>query len=397
MGDEHNERARIQLKFNSLSEGIGGEGGIRTHGRRKPTTVFETATIDHSVTSPRLEVVYVAGWIAGRGLLRKGQSAEIRGCRRAGDHGQLRRLRLGNAGGRGYLCKVTLSCKGSDMILRRFLLVAALAFAPPSFAETSAEPPVAAVSIAELGKVLQLDALFQVLREEGLAHGDTLQADMFPMGGGAAWKATVAGFYDLPLIRARFNQVLRAKLAQDPATLQAIIAFYDSELGQRVVGLEIEARRAFLDIAAEEAARVAAEDAASAKDPKVALIRRMIEAGDLLEMNVAGSMTGTLAFMSGMADSGAYGANIPEEQVISDAWGQEDATRADLSTWLYAFLGLAYAPLTEAELQSYVEFWESPAGQRLNTALFAAFDEAFRTVSYDLGHAAGTAMLGRDI
>jgi hypothetical protein len=32
----------------------GGEGGIRTHGRRKPTTVFETATIDHSVTSPRL-------------------------------------------------------------------------------------------------------------------------------------------------------------------------------------------------------------------------------------------------------------------------------------------------------------------------------------------------------
>jgi Uncharacterized protein conserved in bacteria (DUF2059) len=283
------------------------------------------------------------------------------------------------------------------MILRRFLLVAALAFAPPSFAETSAEPPVVAVSIAELGKVLQLDALFQVLRQEGLAHGDTLQADMFPMGGGAAWTATVAGLYDLPMIRARFNQVLRAKLAQDPATLQAIIAFYDSELGQRVVGLEIEARRAFLDIAAEEAARVAAEDAASAKDPKVALIRRMIEAGDLLEMNVAGSMTGTLAFMSGMADSGAYGANIPEEQVISDAWGQEDATRADLSTWLYSFLGLAYAPLTEAELQSYVEFWESPAGQRLNTALFAAFDEAFRTVSYDLGHAVGTAMLGRDI
>ena len=30
----------------------GGEGGIRTHGARKGTTVFETAPFDHSGTSP---------------------------------------------------------------------------------------------------------------------------------------------------------------------------------------------------------------------------------------------------------------------------------------------------------------------------------------------------------
>ena len=33
--------------------GNGGETGIRTLGRRKPTTVFETAAFDHSATSPR--------------------------------------------------------------------------------------------------------------------------------------------------------------------------------------------------------------------------------------------------------------------------------------------------------------------------------------------------------
>jgi hypothetical protein len=32
----------------------GGEGGIRTHGTRKGTPVFETGPIDHSGTSPRL-------------------------------------------------------------------------------------------------------------------------------------------------------------------------------------------------------------------------------------------------------------------------------------------------------------------------------------------------------
>src|SRR5579885_2496021 len=34
------------------SDGSGGEGGIRTHGTRKGTTVFETARFNHSRTSP---------------------------------------------------------------------------------------------------------------------------------------------------------------------------------------------------------------------------------------------------------------------------------------------------------------------------------------------------------
>jgi hypothetical protein len=39
--------------FNHLNQIIGGEGGIRTHGTLARTTVFETAPIDHSGTSPR--------------------------------------------------------------------------------------------------------------------------------------------------------------------------------------------------------------------------------------------------------------------------------------------------------------------------------------------------------
>jgi hypothetical protein len=283
------------------------------------------------------------------------------------------------------------------MILPRLALAALVALSAPLAAETTAAAPVVEVTVAELGEVLQLEALFEVLREEGLQHGEDLAADLLPDGGGTAWRAELARLYDLKAVRSRFDAALSAGLGSDPQAMQDVVAFFGSDLGQRILGLEIEARRAFLDTAAEEAARVVAEDAASAKDPKVALIRRMIEAGDLLEMNVAGSLTGTLAFMTGMADSGAYGANLPDDQIRSDTWAQEDQTRTDLSTWLYSYLGLAYAPLTEAELQSYVVFWESPAGQRLNAALFDAFDQAFRTLSYDLGHAAGTAMLGRDI
>ncbi len=141
---------------------------------------------------------------------------------------------------------------------------------------------------------------------------------------------------------------------------------------------------------------MAADDAAAARDPRVAQLRRMIEAADLLEMNVAGALSGNLAFMTGMAETGAYGA-VPDDQILSDVWGQEEQVRADTSTWLYSYLGLAYSPLTEAEMESYIKFWQSPAGQRLNAALFAAFDRVFTGVSRQLGVAAARQLGGQDL
>ena len=109
---------------------------------------------------------------------------------------------------------------------------------------------------------------------------------------------------------------------------------------------------------------------------------------------------GAMALMGLTACGGArsdYPALMPTDQILSDVWAQEDQIRADTSTWLYSYLGLAYHPLTEAEMESYIAFWESPAGQRLNAALFQAFDTVFREVSLELGKAAGIAMQGRDI
>lgn len=282
------------------------------------------------------------------------------------------------------------------MRLPHLALAVLLAFGQPTLAQTSAVDPAVGVSAGRLAEVMRLGDLFLVLREEGIAHGQELQTDMFPSGGGSDWATEVSGIYDADRLQGEFTDTLNAALSNDPQSLEPILAFFGSDLGQRILGLEIDARRAFLDTAAEDAARVAADDAAASRDPKVALIRRMIEASDLLEMNVAGSLSGSLAFMTGMADSGAYGA-MPQDQLLSEVWGQEDQVRADTSSWLNAYLQLAYHPLTEAELESYVVFWESPAGQKLNAALFTAFDKVFRQVSLDLGRAAGRAMQGRDI
>ncbi len=47
---------------NDLRPVSGGEGGIRTHGRLAPTSVFETDAIDHSATSPRRVVRPYKRW-----------------------------------------------------------------------------------------------------------------------------------------------------------------------------------------------------------------------------------------------------------------------------------------------------------------------------------------------
>ena len=281
------------------------------------------------------------------------------------------------------------------MSLIRLVLLACLGLANPALAE--ADGPRPTVSVAELGRVLQFDQMFEVLREEGLQQADELASSMLPRSRGPAWDRAVAEVYDLRRIRAQFNRTLRAQLASDPETVAEITAFFASDLGQRVLGLEIEARRAFLDVAKEEAARVAADLPGTARDPKWRLIDNLIKAGDLIEVNVAGGLSGSLAFTQGLQATGAFGVVQPLDQLTAEVWGQEAQLRADTAAWLRAYFGLAYAPLSEAELQSYVAFLESPAGRRYSSALFVAFDTTFRQISRDLGRAVGQAMLARDI
>lgn len=55
---EYNGKIRPRPdRENASARASGGEGGIRTHGTREGSTVFETAPFDHSGTSPRFGVV----------------------------------------------------------------------------------------------------------------------------------------------------------------------------------------------------------------------------------------------------------------------------------------------------------------------------------------------------
>jgi len=270
----------------------------------------------------------------------------------------------------------------------------------PVLAETSegAPSPIAtAASAAQLLGTIKMSETLEIMRQEGINYGADLDDELFGGNGGEAWTRAVAQIYDITRLQTAFEGALTQELVRSPDIIAPAQAFFGSEQGQRIVTLEVEARRALLNEAVEEASRVAAEKLAAERAPLVADLRRFITAGDLQERNVAGALTSNLAFYEGIASKGGMGAEMNRDDVLALVWAQEADIRTETDAWLMSYLALAYAPLPPGDLEAYINFWESPAGRVLNAALFAAFDKVFPEISRDLGRAAALQLGGDDI
>ena len=279
------------------------------------------------------------------------------------------------------------------MLVRSFaipLLVAAFSLGPAIGA--------GATTPADLAQTLRVGETIEVMQQEGIAYGADLEAELFPGAGGARWEGIVALIYDRDTMEQRFLQAFTDRMGADDAQMDAIDAFFSSERGQRILDLEIEARRALLDESVEEAAQVAVQEMQADNDPRFRLLERFAEANDLIEENVSGALNANLAFYQGMSEGGAFrGAEMTEEDMLSEVWSQEADIRAETVSWLYPYLMLAYEPLSNEDMEAYIEFSETAAGATMNAALFAAYDQLFGAISHDLGRAAAEMLSGQDI
>lgn len=245
--------------------------------------------------------------------------------------------------------------------------------------------------------VMRLSEVLSVMRAEGEEYGATLETDMFPGQGGAAWAAKVQSIYDLPRMEARFADAFVAAIGDNAAATAKSAEFFASDLGQRILTLEIEARRALLDDAAEDAAKIAWLQIESDEEGRAERLRAFAEANDLIESNVQGTLNANLAFFRGMAEGGAIGPEVAEDEMLSNVWAQEDSVRQQTAEWLFPYLALAYEPLSDADLDAYTAFSASAEGRALNGALFAAFGALFEDISFALGAAVAVQMQGQDI
>lgn len=266
-------------------------------------------------------------------------------------------------------------------------------FAVPFVALLAAQPVFADARMSVLVDVLKLAEATEILSGEGRDYAQELNEEMLEGQGGAGWQMQVDRIYD-PL---RMAEVVRVELEAEVQgeAIEEVIAFFASDLGTRIVGLENAARIAIQDADVEEAARARYAELSGGEDARLGLVTQYIDAGDMIDRNVTSAMNANLQFLRGLADGDAI--EMSEEEMLSDVSGNIEETTADTTAWLYGYLLLAYHPLEDAELARYIAFAQTEAGQALNRALFDGFGAAYEDISYALGRAVALNMTGQDL
>ncbi|MGI9393227.1 MAG: DUF2059 domain-containing protein [Boseongicola sp.] len=247
------------------------------------------------------------------------------------------------------------------------------------------------VEIDALYEMIGTPQLIEIMRVEGLDQAEELHATMFPGRGG--WDAIASSIYDTDRMAATFRTEFDAALAT--SDVETLLEFFASDLGKRIIGLELSAREALLEEDVEKAAQDAF-DALPNDDPeRAALLEKFVLTNDLIELNVMGALNASLAFYTGLADGGGF--DMTENEMLREVWNQEPDVRADTESWIYSYAALAYQPLLDSDLEKYNELSRTPAGRDLNRALFAGFDAAFNEISFSLGLAASQFVQGDDL
>lgn len=252
-----------------------------------------------------------------------------------------------------------------------------------------------AVKIDALYEALALPQMLEIMREEGLDYGQTIATDMFPGSGLGRWNDAVSQIYDVEMMNDEVRGAFGDALEGDD--IDAMLAFYTSPTGRTIIDLEVSARRAMLDDAIEETSKDNAALAIADETPRALQVQSFVEANDLIEANVVGALNANYAFMTGLIDGGVMPPGITPDTVLRDVWAQEDEIRANTSEWVYSFLIMAYQPLSDEQMQSYIAFSNSAAGAEINSALFDAFNGMFDDISRALGLAASRFMISQEL
>ena len=265
-----------------------------------------------------------------------------------------------------------------------------MAFAQTAPADTSG---MTQTQSDQLYVALRLPEILDVMRTEGLNYGVQIGEGLFPTGAiDPDYTAAVAQIYDIDRMRTQSQAAFAQQL--QGADIAAMIAFFTTEPGQSFSALELSARTAQLDDEIDTASKDTAAMAMADNTPRYQLIKRFAEANDLIETNVVGALNANYAFYQGLRQGGAVQPGVTDDEVLASVWDQEAEIRRTTTEWVMSFLLMAYQPLSDDDLETYIAFSLTPAGADLNRAVFNAFDQMFIDISKSLGVASAGYMLG---
>lgn len=253
----------------------------------------------------------------------------------------------------------------------------------------------------DLSRAYLLPELFDIMASEG--RTSVLAEGAVPLEGRALadFERDVARIYDPAAMHDAFVASLLSELGSKPEILEDALDFAQTDLGKRVLRLEISAREAMLDDELDQIARMALEEAREAEDDtrqaaRLDMIRARADANDLTELNVSLGLNTSYAYYQGMMSENAVN-GLDDEQLLYLVWAQEPEIRLDIEDWIESYFMMAYQPLSDDELQEFIDYVSTPLAQGFNRAMFRAFDALFTDISVSVGRALGRRLTGEDL
>ncbi|MEL6449832.1 MAG: DUF2059 domain-containing protein [Pseudomonadota bacterium] len=235
----------------------------------------------------------------------------------------------------------------------------------------------ASAVVDQLVEAMGIPALIQSFATEGVEAGETINQTVLNGQGGDIWAVTVQRLYDPARLEDELRRGMSATLS--PEVAAQALAFFDSDMGQRIITLEVQARQAMMDDAVEAAAKQAAARAG-------ADVGAFLDLRDLVDRNTDAAINAQAAFFDGLAETSGRAGDAP------DFDAQRPAIATETESWLRGYYALVQSALQDDDFAVYTAFWDTEVGEAVDDAMFEAFGACYSALSYGLGQAAGRLM-----
>lgn len=171
-----------------------------------------------------------------------------------------------------------------------------------------------------------------------------------------------------------------------PAHLDAVIEFYSSPLGKKLVAMEVAASGSESQTKIETEGAALYADIQSNNPRRLKSFDRIEKAIRMEDMMSSMIMNMTYAMISGMAGTSMLPQQLTDDQIAALVNQQIQASRGLVRQFLNNFFAYTYRDATNEDLQGYADFAETEAGRAFNAALVRAMIDAMVQRSRAFGH-----------
>ena len=228
---------------------------------------------------------------------------------------------------------------------------------------------------------LHLEKIVKILHDEGVE--DALESGKNYLGldyDAASFEKAVNKIYRLEMMDNFMRNGLVEALPK--AKAEAALRFFSKGLGAQAALLETSARSAISYEEVKVSAIQLAKELKSANTVRYLMLEKNIKDLELVELNMTGAFSAQYAFLSNL--SALADMPLTKGDIVALLLESEDEMRQEIVDWLMGFMHMAYTPLSDEELKTYLSFLSSSDGKVLNKTLFYIFNDLAVKTSGDL-------------